>query len=316
MKAILLRNPGESATLSYEEIETPTPRAGEVLVAVKSISVNPVDIKVRAIEDLLTMIYGEERPAILGWDIAGTVEAVGEGVASLSVGDAVFGMVNFMGAGKAYAEYVACPADHLATVPEGTSMQDAAATTLAALTALQALGHGNLKEGDRVFIHAGSGGVGHFAIQMAKAMGCHVTTTCSAKNRDFVLSLGADEHIDYREHAFETVASDMDFVLDGLGGETTAKSLQVVKDGGTIISLPSPEFVDGVAEEAERRSINCTFMMVQSSGTGMATLRDMLASGSMKPHVSATFPFDDMEGAHAAIASGRTVGKIVVKSEN
>jgi len=311
MKAYLLHEAGDVKNLLLSDIEKPAIKADEVLVETKAISVNPVDVKVRLVEELLNMFVGGERPAILGWDIAGTVAAVGEDESELEVGDKVFGMVNFPGHGKAYAEFAAAPASHLAKMPEGTSFEDAAATTLAALTALQAL-HPRIKEGDRILIHAGSGGVGHFAIQVAKGLGAYVIATSSARNRDFIMSLGADEHIDYREQNFEEVLSDIDFVLDGMGGEVLENSLKVVKDGGRIVSLPTNEFPESLQAEADQRGIQLEFVLVQSSGEDMNTLKAMLEAKALKPHVSKTFPFEAMADAHLQIESGRTVGKIVV----
>ncbi len=311
MKAIVLEKAGGVENLILKDVEQPKPKENEVLVEVKAISINPVDFKVRAVEEVLTMICDTSCPVILGWDIAGKVATVGSGVSDFKVGDKVFGMVNFLGVGNAYAEYLSAPASHLAKMPENISYEEAAASTLAALTALQAL-ESRVKKGDRVLIHAGSGGVGHYAIQIAKHLGAHVTTTCSAKNRDFVMSLGADEHIDYRTQTFEEVASDMDFVLDAISGETLVKSLKVVKDGGKIISLPTPEFPKGLAEQAEARGIDAAFMMVASNGKDMNTLSEMLGSGTIKSHVSKTFPFAEMGNAHTELEKGRAVGKIVV----
>lgn len=311
MKAYVLHEAGGVENLTLSKIEQPVPKADEVLVEVKAISINPVDIKVRPVEEFLNMFVGEERPVILGWDIAGMVAAVGEDVSGFAVGDRVFGMVNFPGHGKAYAEYVASPASHLAKMPEGTSFEEAAATTLAALTALQVL-HPRVNKGDRVLIHAGSGGVGHFAIQIAKRLGAHVIATSSGKNRDFIMSLGADEHIDYREQKFEEVLSDLDFVLDGMGGEVLENSLKVVKDGGKIVSLPTNEFPAELQSEADQRDVKLEFVLVKSSGADMEVLKDMLEAGELKPRVSEIFSFENMADAHLQIESGRTVGKIVV----
>ena len=190
MKALVLENAGGVENLIAKEIEKPIAKGNEVLVEVKAISVNPVDYKVRTYEEALSMICGAERPVILGWDIAGVVVTLGDNVTKLEVGDTVFGMVKFPGVGNAYAEFVASPEDHLAKMPSNVSFEEAAATTLAALTALQVL-ETRVNKDDRVLIHAGSGGVGHFAIQIAKALGAYVITTSSAKNKDFVKSLGA-----------------------------------------------------------------------------------------------------------------------------
>ena len=312
MKAYVLKEAGGVENLVLSDIERPEPEAGEVVVEVKAISINPVDVKVRPIEEVLTMIIGEVRPVILGWDIAGTVAAVGKDVTGFDVGDKVFGMVNFPGHGKAYAEYVAAPASHLAKMPSNATYEEAAATTLAALTALQVM-QPRVKAGDRILIHAGSGGVGHFAIQIGKNMGATVIATSSAKNRDFILSLGADEHIDYREQKFEEELTNIDFVLDGMGGEVLENSLKVVKDGGTIVSLPTHVFPDELKAVAEPRNIKLEFVLVTSSGEDMNTLREQVESGTLKPHVSVTFPFEQMAEAHKQIESGRTVGKAVVK---
>ncbi|MBT8334615.1 MAG: NADP-dependent oxidoreductase, partial [Deltaproteobacteria bacterium] len=268
MKAYVLNEAGGVENLVLGDIEQPCPKADEVLVEVKAISINPVDVKVRPVEEVLNMIVGAGRPVILGWDIAGKVTASGKDVTQFEPGDCVFGMVNFPGHGKGYAEYVAAPETHLAKIPAKSSFEEAAATTLAALTALQVL-QPRIKQGDRVLIHAGSGGVGHFAIQIAKHLGAHVVTTSSAKNRDFVVSLGADEHIDYREQKFEEVVSDIDFVLDGMGGEVLVNSLKVLKDGGQMVSLPTMEFPEEVKAYAEEHNIDVAFVLVQSNGTDM-----------------------------------------------
>ena len=312
MKAYLLNEAGGVDNLVLSDIEKPRIEVNEVLVETKAISVNPVDVKVRKADEVLTMIMGtEDRPVIPGWDISGTVVAVGEEVSEFEVGNKVFGMVNFPGQGKGYAEYVASPASHLAIMPEKTTFEEAAATTLAALTALQVL-KARVNKGDRILIHAGSGGVGHFAIQIAKALGAHVISTSSAKNRDFIMSLGADEHIDYREQKFEEVLSDIDFVLDGMGGEVLENSLKVVKDGGTIVSLPTHQFPEDLQAKADQRNVVLEFVLVQSSGDDMNTLKDMLEANELIPHVSKTLPFEKMADAHTQIESGRTVGKLVV----
>jgi NADPH:quinone reductase-like Zn-dependent oxidoreductase len=312
MKAYVLNEAGGVENLILSEIEKPEIKADEVLVQTKAISINPVDVKVRPADEFLTMILStEDRPVILGWDISGIVVAVGKEVSGFKVGDKVFGMVNFPGQGKAYAEYVASPASHLAIMPDNVGFEEAAATTLAALTALQVL-RSRVTKDDRILIHAGSGGVGHFAIQIAKGLGAYVISTSSAKNRDFIMSLGADEHIDYREQKFEEVLSDIDFVLDGMGGEVLENSLKVVKAGGKIVSLPTFEYPANLLAEGDRRSIKLEFVLVKSSGGDMNILKDMLKSGELKPHVSKTFPFENMADAHLQIESGRTVGKIVV----
>lgn len=312
MKAIVLEQAGGVENLLIKEIEKPTITDNEVLVAVKALGVNPVDYKVRGSEAVLDMIYGSQRPAILGWDISGTVVACGNQVSQFKEGDQVFGMVNFPGAGNTYAEYVAAPAAHLALMPANSSFTEAAASTLAALTALQVL-KGKVTKGQRVLIHAGSGGVGHYAIQIAKSFGAYVITTSSAKNKDFVLSLGADEHIDYRTQAFEEILTDIDFVFDMFNGEILLNSVKVVKKGGTVVSIPKSEFSEEIQKLAIERGVTLAFHMVQSNGKDMNELKQLLENGTVKPHLSKVFPFAAMSAAHEQLESGRTVGKIVVE---
>ncbi|MDY0213238.1 MAG: NADP-dependent oxidoreductase, partial [Desulfuromonadaceae bacterium] len=210
-----------------------------------------------------------------------------------------------------YAEYVAAPGDQLAKIPPGTSFEDAAATTLAPLIALQVL-QSRVKRGDRVLIHAGSGGVGHFAIQIAKHLGAYVVSTSSARNRDFIMALGADQHIDYQQHKFAEVVSDIDFVLDTLGADVLINSLKVVENGGKVVSLPSPEFPPEVKPYAQKHNIDVSFVLVESNGSDMNTLKRMLEDGVLKPHVSKVFPFEQLAAAHLQLETGRTVGKVVV----
>lgn len=311
MKAIILEEVGAAENLVIKDIKPPAVKEDEVLVRVKAIAINPVDYKVRANKDILRRIYGEQMPAVLGWDIAGIVETIGQNVTQFTAGDKVFGMVNFPGTGSAYAEFVAAPQEHLAKIPEGISFEAAAATTLAALTALQAL-ESRVGEGDKVLIHAGSGGVGHFAIQIAKALGAYVISTSSAKNKDFIMALGADEHIDYRTQVFHDILSNLDFVFDMFGGDILFNSVKVVRNGGTVISIMSPVISDETMESAKERNVNVSNLMVQSNGNDMNTLKNMLVSGVLKPHIFKTFPFDQMVLAHKQQETGRTVGKIVV----
>ena len=311
MKAILLHETGGADQLLTTDIDTPGIGNNDVLIQVKAISVNPVDYKVRGNDAVLTAIYGPNRPAILGWDIAGIVIETGADTTQFSQGDHVFGMVNFLGAGNAYAEYVAAPAAHLAKIPANITFEEAAATTLAALTALQVL-RDNISAGDRVLIHAGSGGVGHFAIQIAKALGAYVISTSSARNKDFVLSLGADQHIDYTKQRFEEVLADIDFIFDMFNGDVLLNSVKLVKPGGKVVSIPTPEFSDEVTALAAKKNVALSFHMVQSSGSDMQQLAEMLEHETIKPHVSKTFAFEDMALAHKHLESGRTVGKVVV----
>lgn len=309
MEAIVLNEAGGIDKLTYQVIEKPAVKGGEVLIKVKAIGVNPMDVGIRSDEQLLTSFLGSKRPAILGWDVAGEVADLGQEVTGFEVGEPVFALSN----GKGYAEYVAVSADVTARKPENISYEGAAALPVAAITAWQALVKaGKVKRGDQVLIHAGSGGVGHFAIQIAKYMGAIVTATSSASNRDFILSLGADQHIDYQSEKFDEVLNDMDVVLDTIGGETLERSINVVKTGGTVVTV-IPPIPESIVEKAKQIGVNLSLLIAQSDGKDFQSLAALLSAGVLKPHVSAVYPFYQMAEAHTAIESKRTVGKIVVQ---
>lgn len=309
MQAIVLKGFGGIDQLSLTTLPVPSPGDQEVLVEVRSVSINPVDAKTRAGKGMAGRLKTED-PLILGWDISGTVRESRS--PDYRVGDEVFGMVRFPGHGKAYAGFVAAPGSHLAKKPAGITHTEAAAATLAALTAWQGLvHHGHVTPGQRVLVHAAAGGVGHYAVQLAKHLGAYVIGTSSAANRDFVLSLGADEHIDYRTQRLVDAVKDVDLVLDTIGGDNIDQSLPVIRHGGTIISIPSG-LSDTVAEKARAVGVNGFFFLVQSSGEDMREIAALLETGALKSHVSRVFPFAEMGQAHLQIESGRTRGKITL----
>lgn len=309
MKAIILTEAGDIDKLVLTTLPLPVIVDDEVLIQVKAISINPVDAKTRRGKGLYGKLK-EQPPVILGWDVSGIVTKSKS--QQFKAGDEVFGMVNFPGHGKAYAEYVAAPAVHLALKPANISHEEAAAATLAALTAWQALvNHAKIKATDKVLIHAAAGGVGHYAVQIAKHIGAYVIGTSSAKNKDFVMQLGADEHIDYTSQRFEDAAEDIDFVLDTIGGNNIDRSLEVIKTNGTIISIPSG-LNEEVTAKASAKGINGYFIMVASNGDDMKQLAILLEKGIVKSHVGQTYAFEQLPEAHSAIESGRTVGKIVI----
>ncbi|MCV9933555.1 NADP-dependent oxidoreductase [Flavobacterium sp. LS1R47] len=314
MKAIVLEKFGGTENLVYKDINKPEIKENEVLIRVKAISINPVDVKVRSRQAPLAEELVKYNPLILGWDISGEVVEIGNEVTRFQIGDEVFGMVNFVGHGRGYAEYVAALEEHLALKPKNISHVEAAASTLAALTAWQAFEYyGKLRPKDKVLIHAASGGVGHFAVQIAKHIGAYVIATSSASNRDFILKLGADEHIDYQTTHFEEVLNDIDFVLESVGGENFQKSVQVLKQFGTIVTLPSGHTKEDELKAKEKNLHACYFMAVYSSGQDMQHIASLLENGVLKPYVSHIFEFDEMAKAHLQIETGRTVGKVVVK---
>ena len=311
MKIIALDQAGGVENLRILKLEAPTPAPGELLIKVRATSVNPADVKLRADDKLLTAFLGEGRPAFLGWDFAGEVAEVGNAVRGFQVGDGVFGLTP-SAHGRAYAEYVAVAADAVAHKPSSVSVEAAAVTTMAALTAWNPLvNEAHVKPGDTVLIHAGSGGVGHFAIQIAKHFGATVITTSSARNRDFVLSLGADQHIDYTKRRFEEEISGVDFVLDTVGGDTLTRSLGVVREGGKIITV-IPFSDEALVKQARQQNVTLFFGGMRHSADDLAALAGLLGQGVLKPHISATYAFGEMAQAHAHVESGRTVGKVVV----
>lgn len=314
MKAIILKEAGGTENLVVSEVPKPRPAAGEVLIKVKAIGINPVDIKTRkglAFFDKLK----NDAPVILGWDVAGEVIEVGDDVTLFEEGDEVFGMVNFPGHGKAYAEYVAAPAAHLAEIPELVPYIDAAAGTLAALTAWQVLiDEAKLQAGERVLIHAAAGGVGHFAVQIAKYLGAYVIGTASDANYDFVKELGADEFIDYTQTNFEEQLKGVDVVFDTVGSNNPVRSLQVLKDGGRLVAIAGG-LTDDVKQKAEARNIKAWTYLVHSNGDDMEQLAELMEAGTIKPHISKVFPFDQIAEAHAQSETGKTRGKIVITLE-
>ena len=314
MKAITLEGFGGIEHLHYKDIPIPQPKENEVLIQNKAISINPVDIKVRTRQAPLAEQLLQHQPLILGWDLSGIVVQVGDAVRDFSVGDEVFGMVNFVGHGQTYAEYTAAPAHHLAIKPKNISHAEAAASTLAALTAWQAFtSYGKLRPHDRLLIHAAAGGVGHFAVQIAKYLRAYVITTSSSYNKDFLFSLGADEHLDYRKVNFEKELSDLDFVLESIGGTNFQKSVSTLKPFGTIVTLPSGHTKEDEQKAQAKFLHACYFMSVYSNQEDMKQIAQLLTAGHLKPHLSHIYSFEDMPQAHLQLESGHTAGKIVIE---
>ncbi|MFY0255091.1 NADP-dependent oxidoreductase [Chitinophaga sp. 30R24] len=311
MKAIVLKEFGSTDKLVVQEVPVPIIQEEEVLVKVSAISVNPVDVYTRLGKGLAAR-YQDEHPMILGWDISG--EVIASKSPLLNEGQQVFGMVNFPGLGRAYAEYVAAPAGHLALKPENISYEEAAAATLAALTAWQALTrYMPITAGRKILIHAAAGGVGHYAVQIAKYLGAQVSGTASAANQEVVLGLGADEFIDYKTPALSGHAADFDYVLDTIGGDNIDLSLQIMKPGSTIISLVGGQR-EVLAAKAEAKGMTGLVMGVASNGADMQRLAELLQQGAVRSLVSHAFSFDQMPQAHQQVESHRTVGKVVVQA--
>lgn len=310
MKAIVLNEAGGIENLIYRDIEKPALQKGEVLVKMHAIGINPVDAYARQTEDIINAYVGTERPAIIGWDISGEITEKAEDTDGFEIGDLVFG---FTLHGKAYAEYVAIQASAIAKKPANISHEEAAAFPIAGLTGGQPVLHvAGIKPGDTVLIHGGSGGVGHYAVQIAKHLGARVISTSSAKNRDFVLSLGADQHIDYTNQNFWEVVQGVDFVLDTIGGETLIHSIDTVKPGGKVVTVVPQSFSNEMLRMAADKGVALSLAMVSNNGADMAYFADLFGKGVLKTRLAAVFPFSEMGNAHQQVATGRTVGKIVV----
>jgi NADPH:quinone reductase-like Zn-dependent oxidoreductase len=311
MKAIVTNQFGGVENLVTTDLPTPVLKDNEVLVKVKAISINPVDVKTRQGKGMAGRLTGIS-PLIIGWDISGVVTDTGSAVTKFKKGDEVFGMVNFPAHGQAYAEFVASPESHLALKPSGISHEEAAAATLAALTAWQVLkDNADIQPGRRVLVHAASGGVGHYAVQIARYFGAYVIGTSSAANRDFVLNLGASEHVDYKSQTLEAAVADIDFVLDSLGADNVLRSLPVVKPGGRIVSILGGMNAE-VAEKATALGIDGTSILVKSDGEDMEELAELMRRGILKSHIDKVFSFDQMREAHLQVETGRTIGKVIV----
>lgn len=304
MKAVQIHAYGGPEVLKYEDAPRPTAQAGEILVRVHAAGVNPVDWKVR--EGYLKEMMPVQFPLILGYDVAGTVEAVGAGVTEFAPGDAVYADMK----GGGYAEYVAFPATNAARKPQSLDFAGAASLPVAALTAWQALfDHAHLTAGQTVLIHAASGGVGHLAVQLAKNKGAHVIATASARNHDFVRSLGADEVIDYNTIQFEDVAHDVDVVFDTMGGDTQERSWGVLKPGGILVSIVSPD----TEQQAQAHGKRGVIFHAQDSGAQLTEIAALIDAGKLKPHVERVFALADVRQAHETSQGGHVRGKVVLQ---
>lgn len=309
MRAVVQQRFGTADVLSLQTRPRPVPLPTEVLVRVHAAGVNPVDSKTRG-GDGMAGVLGEP-PFVLGWDVAGVVEEVGFGVHTLAVGDRVFGMPWFPREAGGYAEYVTAPARQFARTPEALSDVQAAAVPLAALTAWQILVDATqVKAGDRVLINAAAGGVGHFAVQFARHFGAHIIAAASPANHEWLRTLGADEAIDYHDPNYLSTVTDVDVVVDLVGGDEL-RLARTLRSGGTIVAVPSgvPDELAAGAEESGFRAIS---FLVEPDGAALGVIGGLLADGVVRVEVAATFPLEQVAAAHAQIESHRTRGKIVL----
>ncbi|MEU0792315.1 NADP-dependent oxidoreductase [Amycolatopsis sp. NPDC005961] len=305
MRIVTQETLGGPEVLRVTEAPRPEPGPTEVLVRVHAAGINPVDWKVRAGGGFLG-----EPPFTVGWDVAGVVEQVGFGATGVREGDEVLGMPWFPRPGNAYAEYVTAPSRHFVRKPAGLSFAEAAALPLAGLTAWQGLVDvGNVHKGQRVFVDAAAGGVGHLAVQIAKARGAHVIGTASAGKHDFLRELGVDEPIDYHDKTVTT--SDVDVYFGLVGEESDLRWLPAIKEGGLLIAVPSG-VADRVEKAAAARKVRTERILVEPDCGGLTGLVELIETGQLKVRVEQTFPLEDAAKAHELGESGRVSGKLVL----
>ncbi|WP_297076549.1 NADP-dependent oxidoreductase [uncultured Enterococcus sp.] len=310
-KAVVINQYGGKDQLEEATVTLPELGAKQVLVSVDATSINPIDWKLR--EGYLAQMFPWDFPIILGWDVAGTIEEVGSDVTEWKVGDRIFARPDTTRFGT-YAEHTIVDEHLLAPLPKGVSANEAAAVPLAGLTAYQALfDHGHVTKGQKVLIHAGAGGVGTYAIQLAKAKGAYVYTTASEKNHELLKSLGADEVIDYRSTDFRDVAKEVDMVLDTMGGDVQKNSMDILKEGGYLISILSIEDED----KAKEKGIHAKAVWLDTNGKQLKELGDLMEAGKLRSVVGKTFPLtrQGIYDAHALSETHHAVGKIVIEKE-
>lgn len=306
MKAVRIHEYGTRDVLSIDDVAVPDIAADEVLVRVVAASVNPVDWKIRA--GYLAQMIPHPLPLTLGWDVSGVVEAVGDAVTAWKAGDAVYSRPDLKRNGT-YAEYVAIRASECARKPRTISHVEAASLPLAGITAWEALmTTARIGAGQRVLIHAASGGVGSLAVQLAKAAGATVIATTSGKNLELVQSLGADEVVDYTTTRFEDVVAPVDVVFDTLGGEVQEACWALLRPGGMLVSIVDPPD----PARAAALGVNSAFVFIGPDASVLDRLAAMVDGGKLRPLIGAEFALQDIAAAHALSESGRAVGKIVL----
>ncbi|MFF8281259.1 NADP-dependent oxidoreductase [Streptomyces albus] len=307
MRVITQETFGGPEVLTIVEAPEPQPLPTEVLVRVRAIGLNPLEARLRAGEFPLI----GRPPFVLGWDISGVIEETPK-TWRFRPGDEVFGMPLFPRAASAYAEVVAAPALHLARKPASLSHVEAAALPVVGLTAWQGLVDlGGVAEGDRVLVHGGGGGVGHVAIQIAKARGAHVITTAGRNKREFVEELGADEVIDYAAADFAEAVGDVDLVLDTIGGETAARSLGVLRPGGHLVTATAEDDPELIAAY-EAAGMRFSGIAVDPDPVALRGLVELVEEGRLRVHVQETFPFERVADAHRLLDDGHLRGKLVL----
>ncbi len=308
MRAVTQYKAGGPEVLEVADVPRPAPQMTEILVRVHASGVNPTDWKTRARG---RFPVGVTAPFTLGFDVSGMVEEVGRGVTIFKPGDEVFGMPRYPQPAAAYAEYVAAPARHFARKPENIDHIEAAALPLASLTAWQALvDTARVRQGQRVLVHAAAGGVGHLAVQIAKALGAYVIGTARQDKHGLLRTLGADELIDYATVDFASHLRDIDVVLDSVGSDYGERSLQTMRPGGVLVSLLPTDL--RLADSWRSRHIRVAHMLVEPDHAGMEAVAGLVRRGRLRPVIDSVFPLAHVGEAHARGEAHRRAGKIVL----
>ena len=331
MKAFRVERYGKKQKLQLDELAEPILKENDAMVKVYAASVNQLDSKIKNGDFKLILPY--KTPFTLGHDVAGVVTKVGTRVTKFKVGDEVYARPADHSIG-AFAEYISINENDLALKPKDISMEEAASIPLVGLTAWQALVEkADVKKGQKFFIQAGSGGVGTFAIQLAKHLGATVATTTSTNNMAFVKSLGADIVIDYKKEDFETILKDYDVVLNSQDTQTLEKSLRILKPNGKVVSISGPPDMDfakeigaswfvkliikllssGIKKKAKRLGVNFSFLFMRAEGNQLSEITSLINAGIIRPVVDKVFPFEQTNEALAYVESGRAKGKVVIK---
>jgi NADPH:quinone reductase-like Zn-dependent oxidoreductase len=310
MKAVIINEYGGLDVFKYTDVPKPEVTDNTVLVKVHAAGINPVDNKTRQ-GSAMAGDYGDKHfPLILGWDISGVVEAVGQNVSQFKAGDEVYGMVGFPEPGSAYAEYVVTNPSMIALKPKNLSHVEASVVPLVALTSWQAMfDTAGLEAGQKILIHAAAGGVGHIAVQLAKWKGAYVIGTASGRNAEFLQSIGVDQHVDYTKVEFDEVLSDLDVVLDMLGYDMPLRSTKTIKDNGYLVSI----LTSGTNEDDMPDRVRWKWILVGENQAQLTQITEIIEAGQLKPTVSHVFSLEQLADAHEQIESGHTRGKIAIK---
>ncbi|ADQ69481.1 Zn-dependent oxidoreductase, NADPH:quinone reductase [Halogeometricum borinquense DSM 11551] len=314
MNAIRVHEYGDADVLTHEDIPRPEPAADELLVRVHAAGVNPIDWMVR--EGYADNALDPSLPYVPGWDLSGVVADVGTSVSAFAPGDEVFGLVGMPDPGNAYAEYATVPAEDVVLKSDALTHEEAAAIPMVALTARRALFEvGDVRSGQRVLVHAAAGGVGHIAVQLASHAGASVIGTASARNEGFLRELGVDEFVDYRNQSFEDELSDIDVILDAVGGETLEQSIDVITHGGRIVTLPKPPSQNVVTNARNERNASIDWFSVEPDAAALSEIRTLVENGHLSVTVSDAWPLSEAHAAHRASQRGHVRGKLVLTTD-